>query len=95
MFREGFLFFSPFKKKKRVMNYFKSVEETFSNQNFNTRISTDNQRFKAHYNSLKSCLLLESVGEKARIIDLGCGKGSDLLKSQVHQPNAVVHVDNA
>ena len=75
------------------MNYFKSVEETFSNQNFNTRISTDNQRFKAHYNSLKSCLLLESVGEKARIIDLGCGKGTELLKYQVHQPKAVVLVD--
>jgi SAM-dependent methyltransferase len=75
------------------MNYFKSVEETFSKQTFNTHISADNQRFKAHYNSLKSCLLLESVSEKARIIDLGCGKGTELLKYQVHQPNAVVLVD--
>jgi SAM-dependent methyltransferase len=75
------------------MNYFKSVEETFSNQTFNTKISTDNQRFKAHYNSLKSCLLLESVSEKARIIDLGCGKGTELLKYQMHNPSAVVLVD--
>jgi len=75
------------------MNYFNSVEKTFSSQEFSSTISNDSQRFKAHYNTVKSCLLLESMPAEARVLDLGCGKGTELLKYQVHKPNAVVLVD--
>jgi SAM-dependent methyltransferase len=46
-----------------------------------------------HYNLVKACLIRESVGPSPKILDLGCGSGADLLKYQVHAPDAVVLMD--
>ena len=52
-------------------------------------------RMRAAYNAAKSFVLDSYMPARARVLDLGCGNGVDLLKFNYHRPEAIVLVDKS
>jgi hypothetical protein len=52
-------------------------------------------RMRAAYNTAKSFVLDSYMPATARVLDLGCGNGVDLLKFNYHRPETIVLVDNS
>jgi hypothetical protein len=54
-----------------------------------------NSRVKAAYNLGKSLLLLSTVKQNDKILDLGCKSGTEMLKFAHHRPSCVVFIDKS
>ena len=87
------VFISPREYKKKMEKYFAEVVDVYSRHGFQGYKSEESRRFKAYYNMTKSALLLQMLDPKSKVLDLGCGNGTEILKYIVHKPNAVVLVD--
>ena len=73
--------------------YFTTVAEVYNKRGFHDQQSEEDRRFKAYYNMTKSALLLQWLTPGEKVLDLGCGNGTEILKYEIHHPNAVVLVD--
>lgn len=76
--------------------YFTDVESYFSSANralSEKRYQCGHMRVKAAYNAAKSLLLAKYMPRHARVLDLGCGNGTEMLKFGLHRPTEVVLVD--
>ena len=51
--------------------------------------------YQVLYNTIKSTLLQHCSITNPRILDLGCGPGTEALKYQMHRPSIVVFMDHS
>jgi SAM-dependent methyltransferase len=72
-----------------VDSYFSSASKALSENNY----KSSHMRVKAGYNAAKSFILAKYISQNARVLDLGCGNGTEMLKFASHRPLVVVLVD--
>jgi len=76
--------------------YYRDVNAYFSSASTvlkRKRYQHSHKRLKAAYNAAKSLAIARFMVPKGRILDIGCGKGSELLKFGRHRPEFVVFMD--
>lgn len=75
------------------INFLVNDQQTTMSNTADHKRTACHKRTTAAYNVAKSLMLAEFSPTKARVLDLGCGNGNDMIKFGCRRPEYVVFVD--